>query len=75
VSKRFRRILHGITEGRRLQTMTWGEFVDACQAGSRRDLGWFFEQWLHRAGAPDFSFSWEQDGETVRGIIRQPEPF
>jgi len=71
---RFRRILHGIARGRRMGTITWREFVDAVDAGAGRKLDWFFDQWLTRAGAPDFRLAWTQQGDSVRGTITQTAP-
>ncbi|MFL5381659.1 MAG: M1 family metallopeptidase [Longimicrobiaceae bacterium] len=71
----FRRILHDVTRGRRMHTITWREFLEAVSAGSGRNLDWFFEQWLTRAGAPDFQLSWTQQGDLVRGTITQAAPW
>jgi hypothetical protein len=71
---RFREILRRLTEGHQLQTITWQQFRAAVDAGAGRDLGWFFDQWLTRAGAPDFQLSWRQEGELVRGTISQTAP-
>ncbi len=71
----FQRILHEITRGRRFQSITWHEFLNAIAAGSGRNLDWFFEQWFGRTGAPDFQLSWSQEGDTLRGAITQPAPY
>ncbi len=70
----FQRILHEITRGRRFQTITWHEFLNAITAGSNMNPGGFFEQWFGRIGAPDFHLSWSQEGDTLRGVISQPAP-
>ncbi|UCH73625.1 MAG: M1 family peptidase [Rhodospirillales bacterium] len=36
----------------RFRIAGWVELRQAFEAASERDLGWFFEQWLERAGAP-----------------------
>jgi len=72
---RFRQVLHGVTRGRRMSTITWRAFLDAVDAGSGRDMGWFFDQWLNRAGAPDFRLSWTRQGDSVRGTVTQGAPF
>jgi hypothetical protein len=71
----FRRILHGVTRGRRMSTITWREFLDAVDAGAGRDMGWFFDQWLTRAGAPDFRLSWTPQGDPVRVTVTQAAPY
>lgn len=71
----FRQILHDVTRGRRMHTITWREFLDAVSAGSGRNLDWFFDQWLTRAGAPDFRLSWTQQGDSLQGTVTQDAPF
>jgi peptidase M1-like protein len=73
--ERFRQILHGVTRDRRLESITWREFVEAVSSGARRNLDWFFAQWLDRAGAPDFQLSGAQQGSSWRGTVTQTEPF
>ena len=67
--------MRDLTRGRRLQTVTWQQFRNAVAAGSGRNLDWFFEQWLTRAGAPDFQLNWKHEGGRVRGAITQPAPY
>jgi len=70
----FQRILHGLTRDHRFGTLSWSEFLEAIEKGAGRDLGWFYEQWFERTGAPDFHLSWSQEGDTLRGSITQPAP-
>src|SRR5262249_21208473 len=72
--ERFQQILAGLTRGRHSETMTWQAFLDACREGSGRKLDWFFDQWLHRAGAPDFQLSWHPEKAGVRAVIPQQKP-
>lgn len=37
------------------------DFESAMESASGRDLGWFFDQWLHRAGAPSVVVDWSWD--------------
>jgi hypothetical protein len=71
----FQRALHEITQQHRFQRITWREFLDAIQHRSGRKLDWFAEQWFQRTGAPDFRLSWSQAGDTLHGVISQPEPY
>ena len=73
--ERFRGVLRGLTSGRRFTTITWQQFLAAVDAGAGRDMKWFFDQWLNRAGAPEFHLDWRQNGGVVRGTISQPEPY
>jgi len=62
-------------------TADWRDLQNAFEAAGNRDLGWFFRQWLDRAGAPVL---WLEDiqarpagpgGYRVEGILRQKAPF
>jgi aminopeptidase N len=70
----FQRILRGVTQGRRLQSISWKGFREAIKRGSGRNLDWFFDQWLTRSGAPDFQLSWQQEGGRIQGAITQSAP-
>lgn len=54
---------------------SWQEFRHFVEAGAGRDVGWFFDQWFGRTGAPDYQLSWRKEGELVRGVVSQPEPY
>lgn len=71
----FRRILHDITRRHRLRRVPWPTFLEEIERGAGRDLHWFYEQWFHRTGAPDFALTWSQEGDQLRGRITQPPPF
>jgi len=34
------------------------DFIAAVQKGSRRDWGWFFDQWVHGRGTPTLTWGW-----------------
>lgn len=69
------RVFNDLTRGRRLATTTWPQFLDGVRTVSGKNLDWFFEQWLGRAGAPDFRLAWMQRGDSVGGTISQPPPY
>jgi hypothetical protein len=57
----------------------WAELRQAFEAASERDLGWFFEQWLARAGAPrlrlgDVRSSSEGDASRITLSLHQDPP-
>jgi hypothetical protein len=72
---RFRAILKEIVRKNWFRRITWKELWNAIASAAGQDLGWFYSQWLERTGAPTWTLSWSQDGETVRGFVEQPEPF
>ena len=39
------------------------DFERAMEAASGRDLGWFFDLWLHSPGFPEFDWSWTWDAD------------
>ncbi len=45
----------------------------AMERASRRDLGWFFDQWLRRPGFPKLEISWRHDpaAETLTFLLLQ----
>lgn len=73
--RKFQQVLRGITRRYAFQQPTLKEFWRAIEAGAGRDLGWFYEQWFERTGAPDFQIMWKQEGQQVRGAITQAAPY
>jgi len=69
------RVFNDLTRGKRLETTTWPQFLEGVRTVSGRNIDWFFEQWLGRAGAPDFRLAWAQRGDSVGGTISQPPPY
>jgi hypothetical protein len=54
--------------------ITWKEFTAAATHAAGRDLDWFFDQWLKRSGAPDFSLEWREKSGHLEVTITQPQP-
>jgi aminopeptidase N len=48
------------------------DFQAACEAESGQSLGWFFDQWLTRAGWPEIALWWRMEGATVLVTVTQP---
>lgn len=48
---------------------TTADFRRVMEQHAGRDLGWFFEQWLTRAGHPTINGSWHYDSSTKRLVI------
>jgi hypothetical protein len=44
--------LRGLWRERRSEVAAWSDLRAAFEAASKRDLAWFFEQWLERPGTP-----------------------
>lgn len=41
---------------------TTEDFRDICEAVSGIDLDWFFEEWVYRAGRPNYQYDWKVTG-------------
>lgn len=71
----YRRILRGIARRYVFGNLSWNEFLRAIEIGAGRNLQWFYKQWFEQAGVPEWNIEWRQEGNTVRGIIKQSPPF
>lgn len=52
------------------------DFRRAAESASGRDLGWFFQQWMQRAGHPTFDVSWQHDAAAgqLQLLLKQTQP-
>jgi hypothetical protein len=73
--EKFRRILRDITRQYAFQRITQKEFWKAIEKRAGRNLGWFYEQWFERRGAPEFQLTWKQQNQKVSGVITQAAPY
>ncbi len=48
---------------------TTAAFRQAMEEQSGQDLGWFFDQWLNRAGSPAVKFAWHYEGAGKKLIV------
>jgi aminopeptidase N len=71
---RFRKALHRLTEEHAFGSITWQDFTQAVKDAAGQDLGWFYEQWFTRTGAPVLSLDWKQEKDGLHCTIRQDEP-
>ncbi len=75
----FRDGLRGFWREQRFRIAAWSDLRASFEAASDRELGWFFEQWLERAGAPRLSLgnvtaSDKSDAHRVTFTLRQDDP-
>ena len=69
--------LRRVWESERFGVAGWADLQQAFEAASGQDLGWFFEQWLSRTGAPRLTLEGVAKGEAGQGVtvsLRQAEP-
>ncbi|MGH9968805.1 MAG: M1 family metallopeptidase [Pyrinomonadaceae bacterium] len=71
----FSRILQDFVRAHQYQRVGWDEFLSAVDTGSGKDLKWFYSQWFEQTGAPDYSLTWKQEGNTLHGTVSQPAPY
>jgi tetratricopeptide (TPR) repeat protein len=72
---KFRNALRAITSDFAFRSITWEDFIGAVQRASGQDLGWFWDQWFDRTGAPDWQLAWKQDAAGLHVSITQPQPY
>ncbi|HKP81704.1 MAG TPA: M1 family aminopeptidase [Pyrinomonadaceae bacterium] len=71
----FSRSLRNLIKECKYQQVSWDQFVRAVEADSGQDIKWFVAQWIEKTGAPDYSLTWKQEGETLRGTVSQTAPY
>lgn len=55
-STAFRDSVQGFYAANRNAVASWADLQAAFEAASGKDLAWFFDQWINRAGMPDLRF-------------------
>ncbi len=58
------------------KTVETADFRKAMEEASGKDLGWFFDQWVFKAGHPELTAKWhfEDADKTVRLKVEQTQP-
>jgi aminopeptidase N len=67
--------IRGYVADHQLQVVETDDFRKAMEAAYGRDLKWFFDQWVYKAGHPELKVRWhyEDDDKTVRIKIQQTQ--
>ena len=70
----FRSIRRYVRENQDCNVVTQ-DLVDAIDAETGRNLEWFFDQWVYRAGHPVFhvSWSWDDEAKMARVSVKQTQ--
>ncbi len=60
---------------RKFQNVETDDFRKDLEEATGKDLNWFFDQWLHKAGHPELKLSWryEPEDKTVRVKVEQTQ--
>ena len=67
--------LRGYVAAHKFQVVDTDDFRKSMEAACGKDLKWFFNQWLHKAGHPELKVRWhyEDADHTVRVKIEQTQ--
>jgi aminopeptidase N len=67
--------LRGYVADHKFRVVDTDDFRKSMEAASGKDLKWFFDQWLHKAGHPELKVRWhyEDADKTVRVKIEQTQ--
>jgi aminopeptidase N len=59
----------------KLKTVESDDFKKAMEGASGKDLKWFFDQWVYKAGHPELKVRWHYEGadKTVRVLVEQTQ--
>jgi len=59
----------------KLQVVETDDLRKAMEAASAKELGWFFDQWVYKAGHPELKVRWhfENADKTIRVQVRQTQ--
>jgi aminopeptidase N len=67
--------LRGYVAKHKFQVVDTDDFRKAMEAGSGKDLKWFFDQWVYKAGHPELKVRWhyEDSDKSVRVKVQQTQ--
>ena len=67
--------IRGYVAGHKFQVVETDDFRKAMEAASGKDLKWFFDQWVYKAGHPELKVRWhyEDADKTVRVKVEQTQ--
>jgi aminopeptidase N len=67
--------IRGYVAAHKAQVVETDDFRAAMEAASGKDLKWFFDQWVYKAGHPELKVRWHFEGadKTVRVRIEQKQ--
>ncbi len=67
--------IRGYVAAHKFQVVDTDDFRKAMEAASGKDLKWFFDQWVYKAGHPELKVRWhfEDADKTVRVRIQQTQ--
>jgi aminopeptidase N len=57
----------------RFGNATTGDFKNLAEQISAKELDWFFEQWVYRAGRPELKYAWKWEGAQLFLRLKQAQ--
>ncbi len=57
----------------RFGTVTTDDFKNLAEQISGKELDWFFEQWIYRAGRPELRYAWKSQGTQLTLRMQQTQ--
>ncbi len=71
----FWRAINRYTEVNQFRTVETADLRIAVEEATGQSMTWFFDQWIHHGGHPEFEFSWTWDDEAklVRVKVKQTQ--
>ena len=70
----FHRGLRAVTKDYAFRSISLAQFKQELEKAAHQNLGWFWDQWLKRKGAPHLWIEWSQKGSSVQGTLHQSDP-
>ncbi len=73
----FRGAMTHFLEKHAFQPVDTHDLIDAIKEATRQNIDWFFDQWIYRAGHPNFdiSYQWSESAGTIALRVRQSGEF
>ena len=67
--------IRGYVAAHKLEVVETDDFRKAMETASGKDLKWFFDQWVYKAGHPELKVRWhyEDADKTVRVRVQQTQ--
>src|SRR5262245_54944084 len=71
----FWRAIHRYVEVNQHRNVETANVRIAIEEATGRGMNWFFDQWLHKGGHPEYSVSWEYDpaAKQVQVVVKQTQ--
>ena len=52
------------------KNVTTEDFQNICESVYGSDLSWFFDEWIYKAGRPDYNYSWSVNSSSGQQVVK-----